>query len=95
VAETLSPRKNDLLDDLWSGRPFSNDFAGAIGSMLEERWFSSSNMLCHHFRIGRAMYLQILHDKLGLKKIHLCWLPHALSIDQKTEKVSSSRLFPF
>jgi hypothetical protein len=33
-----------------------------------------------------------LHDTLDLKKFHLRWVPHALSSNQKSERVSDSRL---
>jgi hypothetical protein len=39
--------------------------------------------------------LAILHDKLGLKTLHRQWVPHALSINQKSETVLYSKLFSF
>jgi hypothetical protein len=70
----------------------TNDFAVAIGSMIEERPFSSCKVLCRHFRIGKTTCLQILHNKLGLKKIHPRWGTHALSTNHKSERVPSSKL---
>jgi hypothetical protein len=57
----------NLSDDSASGRPLTNNLGGAIEAMLEERPFSSCKVLCRHFRIGKATYLRILHDKLGLR----------------------------
>jgi hypothetical protein len=60
--------------------------------MLEERPVSSCRLLCRHFPIGKATYLWILHNKLGLKRFHLRWVPHVLSINQKSEMISYSKL---
>jgi hypothetical protein len=65
--------------------------SSGVGSMLQERSFSSCKVLCRHFRIGKATYLRIFHDKLGLKKFRLRRVPHALSINQKSERVSYSK----
>jgi hypothetical protein len=51
--------------------------------MLEERSLNSRKVLSRHVRIGKAMCLRILQEKIGLKKFHLRWIPHALSINQK------------
>jgi hypothetical protein len=69
-----------------------NDLAGDIDSMFEERLFNSPNVLCRHFRIGKKTCWRILHDKLGLKKIHFRWISQTLSINQKNERVSYSKL---
>jgi hypothetical protein len=70
----------------------ASDLARAIGSMLEERPFSSCRVLCRHLRIGKATCLRIIPNKLGLKNFHIRWVPHALSISQKNERVSYSKL---
>jgi hypothetical protein len=85
-------RRTDLFDDPISGKFLTNDVAEAIGSMVEERSFSSCEVLCHHFRIERATRWRILHSKPGLKRFHLRWVLHALSIGHKSETVSSSKL---
>jgi hypothetical protein len=69
-----------------------DDLAGAIGSTLEEKPFSSFKVLCRHFRIGKATCLRILHDKLGLRKFYLSWVPYIPSIDQKSKRVPYSKL---
>jgi hypothetical protein len=48
-----------------------DDVAGAIGFMLEKRAFSSCEVLCRQFWIGRATCLRILHNKSGLQRLHL------------------------
>jgi transposase len=84
--------RTDLFDDPRSGRPLTHDLGEAIRSVLEERPFTSCKVLCRHFRVGKATCLRILHDTLGLKKFHLRWVPHALSSNQKSERVSCPRL---
>jgi hypothetical protein len=70
--------RTDLFDDSRSGRLLTNDLAGAIGSTLEERPFSSCKVLCLHFRVGKVTCLRILHDKLRLKNSILagCHMPY-------------------
>jgi transposase len=45
-------RGTDLFDDLRSAGPLTNDLAGELGSILEEKPSSSCKVLCRHFRIG-------------------------------------------
>jgi transposase len=82
--------RSDLFDDPRSGRPLAQDLAGAIRSMLEERPFSSCKSLCRHFRVAKTTCLRILHNDLGLTKLHLRWVPHTLNADQKNERMSLS-----
>jgi hypothetical protein len=65
-----------------------NDFTGAIGSLLQERPFSSCKVLYRHFRIGKVTCLRILRDKLGLKI--LSSLGAICLIDQPEERKSVS-----
>jgi hypothetical protein len=81
----------DLFHDPRSGRPFTNGLAGARGFVLDKRLFRSSKALSRHFRIGKATCLRILHDKLGLKKFHLRWVSHTLSINRKSERLPDSK----
>jgi hypothetical protein len=74
----------DLFDDPRPGRPLTNDLGRAIGSVLEDRPFSSCKVRCRHFRIGKAMCLHILHDMLGLKRPILAGA--ACPIDQAEER---------
>jgi hypothetical protein len=69
-----------------------DDLAGAISSMPEEMPFNSCKVPCRHFRIEKATCLWSLHDMLDLKTFHLSQMPHALSINQTSEKVSHLKL---
>jgi hypothetical protein len=55
--------------------------------MREEILFSSCKMFFHHFRIGKATCLQILHGKLGLKKNPPSFVA-SCPIDQQEERKS-------
>jgi hypothetical protein len=82
--------RTDLFDDPGSGMPLTNHLGEAIGSMLAEKPFSPWKDFCCHFRIGKTTRMRMLHDMVGSKKRHLCWVPHVLSINQKNERVSDS-----
>jgi hypothetical protein len=61
--------------------------------MLEERSLNSGMVLCRHFRIGKVTCLRIFQDMLGLTTFQFYLLvPHAPSINQKSERVSYSKL---
>jgi histone-lysine N-methyltransferase SETMAR len=81
-----------LFDNLRSGRPRTQDLAEAVRSMLNEKPFTSCTVLCRHFRIVKTTCLWILHDELQWQKFHLRWVPHALSSNQKSERVTYSSL---
>jgi hypothetical protein len=87
--------RTDMFDDPRSGKPLTNGLARAIGFMLEERSFNLCKVLCRHFRIGKATCLRILHGKLDLNKFHLQWVPHALVINQESERVLYSKFLSF
>jgi hypothetical protein len=42
--------------------------------------------------IAKSTCPHILHHKLGLKKFHLRWAPHSLSVNQRSERVAYSSL---
>jgi hypothetical protein len=83
----LHQGKMDLFDGPRSGGPLTNDFAGAMGSMLEERPFSSRKALCRRFWIGKATCFRIHHSKFGLKTLYLRWVPRAISINGKMKEL--------
>jgi hypothetical protein len=84
--------RTTLFDDPRYGRPLTQDLAEAVRSMLAQRPFTSRKVLCRHFRIAETTYLWILHDESGLQKFHLRCVPHALSSNQKSTRISHSSL---
>jgi hypothetical protein len=84
--------RTPLFDDPRSGQPLNPDLAEAVRSMLTERPFSSCKVFCRHFRIAETTCLWILHDALGLQQFHLRRIPHALSSNQKSERLTYSSL---
>jgi hypothetical protein len=83
----------DMFDDPRSKRPLTNGFASAIGSVLEERPFSSCKVLCHRFWTGKAASLRILQDKLDLKRFHLYWVSHALRLNRRVKECHIRSIF--
>jgi hypothetical protein len=59
--------------------------------MLEEKPFSSCKGFYHHSRTGKATRLQTLRGKHDLKQFYFRWAPHALSINQKKERLLYSK----
>jgi hypothetical protein len=84
--------RTDLFYAPKSGRPLTNDPAGVIGSMLEERLFSSCKVFRRHFRIGKMRCLRILHDELALKRSIFagCRMPYRSATRAKDCDVRSS-----
>jgi hypothetical protein len=81
-----------MFDDPRSEKSLTDDLDEATGFVLAERSFSLCKLLCRHFWIGRTTILRILHDNLGLKRFHLCWVSHALSPNQQSERMLCSKL---
>jgi hypothetical protein len=75
-------RRTDLFDD--------PDHAGAIVLCLKKG--RSGKVFYRHVRIGKATSLRIFHNRLGLAEFHFRWVPHVLLINQKSERVSYSKL---
>jgi hypothetical protein len=78
--------RTDLFDDPRFRKPLTNDLGEVIDFTLAEKLFNSSKALCRHLPIEKMTCLRILHDKLGLKKCYLRWVPHVLSVNQKTKE---------
>jgi hypothetical protein len=77
----------DQFDNPKFGRPLTNDLGETIGFMLADKPFSSCKVLCRHIRIGKVMCLRILHGKHGFKTFYLHSVPHAVLLNQQSEKV--------
>jgi hypothetical protein len=56
--------------------------------MLKDKPYLSCKVPCRNFRITKGTGLRILHDTLGMKKLHRREVPHALDTNQKAEKVT-------
>jgi hypothetical protein len=89
--ERFHEGRTDLIDDLKSRRPVTQEFAATIQSMLTQRPFLSCKVLFRHLSIRKVTCLPILHNDLGLIKVHLHWIPEALKVAEKSERLSYSR----
>jgi hypothetical protein len=70
--------RTDLFDDQILGKIQKSDLTIAISSVFEEYPFLLWKFLSRHFTIAKARYLWILHENLGLQKLHLRWVSHTL-----------------
>jgi hypothetical protein len=84
--------RTTLFDDPRSGRTLTNDLAEAVRSMLAEEPFTPCTVLCQDLRIAKAICLPILHDELAMLKFHLRWIPHPLSSNQRSARITDSSL---
>jgi hypothetical protein len=79
-----------LCDDPTAGRPFTNCLAEAMTSMLQETPFISCKILCRYIRRAKGACPQILQERLGMKMLHLCWVPRALDATDTAKRVRLS-----
>jgi energy-converting hydrogenase A subunit M len=84
--------RTTLFDDPKSGRLLTQDLAEAVRSMVAERSFASCKVLHRHFGIAKTPCLRILLDDLALQKFHLRCVQHAISSNEKSERVTYSSL---
>jgi hypothetical protein len=61
--------------------------------MLEGRPFWCCRLTAQHFSVAKTTCLRILGEDLGLKKLHLPWVPHKIDPTQKRNRVTLSREF--
>jgi hypothetical protein len=84
--------RTTLVDDPRSGGSLANDRAEAFRCALAEKPFTSCKGLGRHFRIAKTTCLRMLHDELGLQKVHLRWVPDAPSSNRQSACVTYSSL---
>jgi hypothetical protein len=71
-------RRTELGDDPRSGRPANSDLTQVIAELIRESPFRSCK-ICRHLRVSNETCLRFLGEKLGLKMLHLLWVPHQLT----------------
>jgi plasmid stabilization system protein ParE len=80
--------RTKLGDDPRSGRPANSDLTGTIAEFIREHPFLSCKILCRHLRVSKEICLRFLHQKAGLKKFHLRWVPDQLTPNRKISTVA-------
>eukprot|EP00794_Sanderia_malayensis_P001653 gene1653-1840_t len=79
-----------LKDDAHSGRPPTAvvpETVAAVEKMLREDGRMTYSMLQDSLKIGSAAVHTILHEKLQVRKVTACWVPHCLTDQQKDHRV--------
>jgi hypothetical protein len=82
--------RRSLQDKTRSGRPMKNDLRGRIAELMCEKRFTLCKVRCGRRNTPKTTCLRVLHEKLGLTKFYLCWLPQTLEVNQIAERVTLS-----
>jgi transposase len=73
--------RQDLHDEIRSGRPPRDDLDSKILAILEKSPFESSHSTAERLLVAQSTVLRHLHESIGFKSFHLHWVPHQLSGD--------------
>jgi hypothetical protein len=65
-----------------------NHIDAKIIACLERELFSSAYSLIEALEVSPATVLSHLHNSLGTKNFHLCWVPHQLTDDLRQARVA-------
>jgi hypothetical protein len=78
IAEIRRGRQ-DLHDEIRSGRSPLDDLENKILAILEKSPFESSHSITERLLVAKLTMLRHLHESIGFKSFHLRWMPHLLS----------------
>jgi hypothetical protein len=88
--------RQDLHDEIRSGRCPFDDLDGKILTILDKSPFESTHSISERLLVAHSTVLQYLHKSLGFKSFHLHWVPHLLigNLREKPKKHARAML-PF
>jgi hypothetical protein len=86
IAEVRLGRQ-DLDDEICTGRPLLDDFDATILAILDKFLFESARSIAETLGIAYPIMLLYLHDSIGFKSFHLHWVPHLLKHDLCEEQM--------
>jgi hypothetical protein len=69
-------RRQDLHDEIRSGRAPVEDLHSKILAILDKSLFKSSRSRSERLTVVQSTVLRHLHESLGFKSFHLRWVPH-------------------
>jgi hypothetical protein len=73
--------RQDLHDEIHSGRPPLDDLDGKLLAILEKSPFESSHSIAERLLVAKSTMLRYLHEFIEFKSFHLRYVPHLLSRD--------------
>jgi hypothetical protein len=71
--------RQDLRDEVWSGRPLINFFDSRILALLDEQPLHSAYSIAEALGSSHSTILSHLRESLGMKTFHLHWIPRELT----------------
>ena len=83
-------RREDVKDDARSGRPSTartDENVESVRRLLTEDRRTTLQMIADHLNIGKETVRRIVTEDLGKRKICARFVPHALTTQQKQERV--------
>jgi hypothetical protein len=73
--------RQDLHDQIRSGRPPLDDFDGKILAILDKSPFEPAHSMSERLLVTYPRVSQYLHEFFWFKSFHLHWVPHLLTGD--------------
>jgi hypothetical protein len=73
--------RQDLHDEIRSGRPHLDDPDGKILAILDKFLFESADSIFERLLVAYSTVLQYFHESFGFKSFHLHWVPHLVTGD--------------
>jgi hypothetical protein len=70
--------RQDLHDEIRSGRSLLDDLDGKILTILNKSPFESTHSMAERLLVAHSTVLQYLHELLEFKSFHLHWVLHQL-----------------
>ena len=83
-------RREDVKDDARSGRPLTartDENMESVRHLLTENHLTTLQMIADHLNIGKETVRRIVTEDLGKRKICARFVSHALTTEQKQERV--------
>ena len=84
--------REDLEDEHRSGRTPYDGLDAAILCMLKDNSHATAHKMAHKFSVDPSTVARHLNNSIGMRWLHLRYIPHKLSSDQKAKRVELSKI---
>ena len=91
----LNDGRESIENDPWVSRPVSvltEKNVATVKTLIDEDARYTLQEIEELSGIHSSSVLKILHERLGLRKICACWVPHLLTDEQKRSRVLASQV---